>query len=76
MAQSISDTLKLGKGQWLAVNCGGVPQSDCHLVLMAPDNEKSDLVEAAVAHAVKRHGHKDTRELREQLTKSLGHVTI
>jgi hypothetical protein len=73
---TIQDKLSLKHGHWLAVNCGSMPQSKCHLVIMAPDSEKSDLVDAAVAHVTKRHGQKDTKELRSQLDKSLGSITL
>jgi hypothetical protein len=38
---------------------------------MAPEGQRNDLVEAASAHAVKVHGHKDAPELRHELTRFL-----
>lgn len=34
---------------------------------MAPENQRGDLLDAIVSHAVKCHGHNDTNELRKQL---------
>jgi hypothetical protein len=35
--------------------------------MMAPVEQKEDLLDAAAAHAVKSHGHEDKPELRGQL---------
>ncbi|MBI4083770.1 MAG: DUF1059 domain-containing protein [Candidatus Lambdaproteobacteria bacterium] len=64
-------------GRWLVANCGKFPSDmDCKLVMMAPESQRKDFVEAAVAHAVKSHGHQDTKELRQQLDGFLEVVTI
>ena len=48
------------------IDCRNYPSDmNCTLALSA-DNE-SELLEAAVAHAVKVHGHQDTPEFRKQL---------
>lgn len=73
---TIQQKLGLGHGQWLAVNCGSMPQSTCHLVMMAPNTEKAELIKAATAHVTGVHGQKDTRELRDNLNKALGTITL
>jgi hypothetical protein len=61
-------SLDLKSGTWLAVNCGRFPsEKNCQLVIMAPANQREDLVEAASAHAIKVHGHADTPQLRQEL---------
>jgi hypothetical protein len=69
---------KLGlAGQWLVANCGKFPsEKACKLVLMGPIGQRSDLVEAAAAHAVSAHGHTDSPELRKELDKFLEVVTF
>ena len=63
----------LGKG-WLA-DCGKYPsEKNCKLVMWAPDDQKQDLLDAGMAHAVKSHGHQDTPELRKELEGGLEHI--
>jgi predicted small metal-binding protein len=47
------------------IDCREFPESKCSLALSA-DNE-SELIEAAVQHAVQMHGRQDTPEFRAQL---------
>ena len=63
------DLSRLGiQGRWLLANCGKYPsEKNCKLVLMAPEDQKEDLLEAAVAHAVKTHQHQDSLELRNEI---------
>jgi hypothetical protein len=69
--------LEVESGEWVAANCGKYPSDrNCKLVLMAPQSQKGDLVDAAVAHAVKDHGHQDTPGLRAQLTEILDVVQV
>ncbi|MBI4023253.1 DUF1059 domain-containing protein [Candidatus Berkelbacteria bacterium] len=49
-------------------------EKNCQLVMWAPDDQKQDLVDAGVAHAVSAHGHQDTPELRAELEKMLVHI--
>lgn len=50
--------LNLTPGTWLVADCGKMPsERGCKLVMMAPEDQKADLVEAGVAHMVKDHGH-------------------
>lgn len=59
-------------GKWLVANCGKWPsENNCKLVMMAPEDQRQDLLEAGVAHAVKTHGHTDTPEMRAELEKLL-----
>jgi predicted small metal-binding protein len=57
------DTAQLGvsHGEWLEVNCGKMPsEKNCKLVIMAPSDQEDDLLDAAVAHAIKTHGHTES----------------
>lgn len=61
--------LNLSKGTWLMANCGRMKsENNCHIIMMAPESQQSDLLEAAVAHAVKTHGHEDSDNLRKQIS--------
>jgi hypothetical protein len=69
--------IELQKGAWLAANCGKFPsENNCQLVLMAPESQREDLVDAAAAHATANHGHVDTPELRVELEKFLDPVEV
>ena len=62
-------------GKWLVANCGKFPsEKNCKVVLMAPEGQKEDLLDASVAHAIKSHGHEDSPELREELGKYLDSI--
>ncbi|HZT06146.1 MAG TPA: DUF1059 domain-containing protein [Chloroflexota bacterium] len=55
-------------GKWVVANCGKFPsERGCKLVIMAPESQRSDLVDAAVAHAISSHGHEDSPQLRKDL---------
>ena len=49
------------------IDCREYPSDMNCTVAICADDEK-ELLEAAVQHAVAVHGHKDTAELREQMT--------
>ena len=58
------EQLNLKSGKWLVADCGKMPsESNCHLVILAPENQKEDLIAAGVKHAVSKHGHEDSEEL-------------
>ncbi len=64
---SISE-LNLAPGNWVYTNCADLPsEKGCQLVIMGPADQREDLLDAAVAHAVKAHGHEDTPEVRQVL---------
>lgn len=64
--------MHLGDGKWFLSDCGQMPsEKNCKLVMAAPVSQKEDLLDAAVAHAVKHHGHQETPELREEVNKTL-----
>ena len=64
--------LGLEAGTWLVGNCGKTPSvKNCKLVMMAPESQKADLMEASVAHLVKTHGHTDSPEFRTEFEKTL-----
>ena len=57
--------IHLGDGKWLLSDCGSMPsENNCKLVLTGPEAQREDLLDVAVAHAVKHHGHADTPEFR------------
>ena len=69
--------IEVQKGSWLAANCGKYPSDrNCQLVLMAPESQRADLLDAVVAHAVTSHGHENTPELRQELDKFLERVEV
>ena len=69
--------LRLASGQWVVANCARFPsEKNCQLVIMAPQAQRRDLVEAASTHAVKSHGHKDTPELRKEVDEFLEIVDV
>jgi hypothetical protein len=56
------------RGKWVVANCGKFPsEKNCKLVIMAPEDQKADLIAAAARHAVDTHGHEDTPQLRKDL---------
>jgi len=52
----------------LSIDCRQYPSDKKCTVSIAADSQK-ELLDAAVQHAVAVHGHKDSPELRAQLTK-------
>jgi hypothetical protein len=70
-------SLNLKRGKWVVANCGKFPsEKDCKLVIMAPDSQRQDLIEAAATHAAKTHGHENTPQLRKELDGFLDVVEI
>ena len=64
--------LNLAVGKWVVGDCGKMPsEKNCKLVMAAPEDQREDLLDASVAHAVKHHGHQDTPELRGEINKML-----
>ena len=58
-------------------NCGKFPSdNNCKVVMLGPEDQREDLLDAAVAHAIKTHGHADTPELRNDLNKILESVSF
>ena len=59
------DQLNLKSGKWLVSDCGKMPsESNCQLVMLAPEDQREDLISAGVKHAVSKHGHDDSDDLR------------
>jgi len=52
------------------IDCREFPSESKCTVAMSAASEK-ELIEAAVQHAVKVHGHQDTAELRHMLTQAI-----
>ena len=56
------------QGKWVVANCGKFPsERNCKLVIMAPADQRDDLLDAAVAHEVKHHGHQESAQLRQEI---------
>lgn len=54
------------------IDCRGVPSDiGCTLTIAGREDE---VLDAAVAHAVSKHGHEDTPQLRDELRASLQDV--
>ncbi|HKS91315.1 MAG TPA: hypothetical protein VJQ83_05250 [Tepidiformaceae bacterium] len=71
------EMLGLKRGRWVVANCGKFPsEENCQLVIMAPVDQRQDLIEAASAHAVKGHGHDDTPALRRELNEFLETIDL
>jgi hypothetical protein len=61
--------LNLKPGKWVMVDCGSMPsESNCQLIMVAPEDQRDDLIEASVKHAVSKHGHEESKELRDGVT--------
>jgi predicted small metal-binding protein len=52
------------------VDCRGMPSESKCTVAISADSEK-ELMEVAVQHAVKVHGHTDTAEFRQMLKQAI-----
>lgn len=71
------ERLRLASGKWVVANCGKFPtEKGCKWVIMAPQDQHEDLVEAAVSHAIRSHGYEDTPELRKELGAMLGTIDL
>lgn len=69
--------LGLKPGKWVVANCGKFPsEKNCQLVIMAPQQQRQDLLEAASTHAVATHGHDDTPALRKELDQILDVIDV
>ena len=70
-------SLNLVKGKWVVANCGKFPsEKNCQLVIMAPDSQRADLVDAAATHAAAKHGHENTPQLRREIDSFLDVVEM
>jgi len=54
----------------LFIDCRNYPSENNCTISIAADN-KDELIEAAVQHAVAVHGHSDSSELREMIGKAI-----
>ena len=52
------------------IDCREMPSDSKCTVAISADNEK-ELIEVAVQHAVKVHGHQDTAEFRQKLRRAI-----
>jgi predicted small metal-binding protein len=59
-----------GRVRWAFIDCREYPSEMNCTVAISADSAK-ELVDAAVQHAVTVHGHTDSPELREQITKMI-----
>jgi len=73
----LSGTLHMAQGKWLVANCGEMPSdNNCKLVIMGPESQRGDLMEAAISHAVKNHGHADSPQLRKDINSTFKVVQV
>ncbi len=64
-------------GKWVVANCGKFPsERGCKLIIMAPADQREDLIEAAMAHAVDAHGHQASPQLRKDLDNFLETIEV
>jgi len=64
---SLEDNLNV-KGSWIVANCGDMPsERGCRLVMMAPADQREDLLNAGVQHAIDVHSHENTPQLRTDI---------
>jgi predicted small metal-binding protein len=62
-----------GKGVYMArkmIDCREVP-SDTHCTIAIAADTEDEILDIAVPHAVSRHGHEDTPELREAIRSAI-----
>lgn len=57
------------------IDCRDFPSDSKCTVAIAADTT-DEVLEVAVAHAVKKHGHADTQELREELRKGIKEAVL
>ena len=68
---------ELKTGTWVVSNCAELPsEQNCQLVIMGPADQRSDLLDAGVAHAVGAHRHEESPELRAELDRLLKETTF
>jgi hypothetical protein len=73
----LKQQLNIDPGQYIVANCGKMPsENNCKLVIMAPSDQREDLLDAALDHAIKKHGHQNSPELRDSVDKMLETVEI
>lgn len=54
--------------RWAFIDCGKFPSDDnCKIKLSAPAEQVDKLVDLAVYHASKTHGHENTQSLKEMI---------
>ncbi len=69
--------IELKKGTWVVSNCAELPsEKNCQLVIMGPADQRDDLLDAAVAHAIRAHKHEESRELRAEIGNLLKETTL
>ena len=67
----------LKTGTWVVSNCAELPsEQNCQLVIMGPADQRDDLLDAAVAHAVQAHQHEENPELRAGINGLLKETTL
>jgi predicted small metal-binding protein len=69
--------LDVKHGEWFEIDCRKMPsEKNCKLVMMAPADQMDDLLDAAVSHAIKTHGHKESGELRNGIKSSIEPINL
>ena len=58
--------------RWALIDCGKYPSDEnCKIKLSTPAEQVEKLIDLAVHHACKNHGHQDSQELRNQIKSSV-----
>lgn len=71
------EQLNVKPGKWLVADCGKMPsESNCQLVMLAPEDQKQDLIAAGAKHAVNKHGHEDSEALRKGVEGMLEEIEV
>lgn len=71
------DQLKIASGTWVVANCANFPSKiNCKMVLMTPENQRDDLLDALVDHAIKCHGGTRSDQLRRELNSSIQTISV
>ncbi|MDL2363037.1 MAG: DUF1059 domain-containing protein [Patescibacteria group bacterium] len=71
------EELHLKSGSWLAVNCGSMPSDkNCQVLIMAPEDQRDDLLDAAAEHAAAKHGHTNNEELHAGINSMLQAIEV
>jgi len=73
---SLEETLNV-TGSWLVANCGDLPsEKGCKLVIMSPMDQREDLLNASVQHAIDVHSHENTPKLRTDIDSMLKTIEV
>ncbi len=68
----LNEVLGLKSRRWPVSNFGRIPsEKNCKPVMMALEDQREELLNTGIVHAVRDYGHGDTPELCRELDKGL-----